>query len=73
MKYAIVYNATNFVSANISEILRTLAITLVLVVLVVFIFLQDWRATVIPTVAIPGIADRRVRSPVCSWLFGQHS
>ena len=36
LKYAIVYNATNFVSANISEIMRTLAITLVLVVLVVF-------------------------------------
>ncbi len=53
LKYAIVYNATNFVSANISEILRTLAITLALVVLVVFIFLQDWRATVIPTIAIP--------------------
>ena len=53
LKYAIVYNATNFVSANITEIIRTLAITLVLVVLVVFIFLQDWRATLIPTIAIP--------------------
>ncbi|HEX3347626.1 MAG TPA: efflux RND transporter permease subunit [Acetobacteraceae bacterium] len=53
LKYAIVYNATNFVSANIAEILRTLAITLVLVVGVVFIFLQDWRATLIPTIAIP--------------------
>jgi hydrophobe/amphiphile efflux-1 (HAE1) family protein len=53
LKYAIVYNATNFVSANIVEILRTLAITLLLVVLVVFLFLQDWRATLIPTIAIP--------------------
>ncbi len=53
LKYAIVYNATNFVSANISEILRTLSITLVLVVVVVFIFLQDWRATLIPLIAIP--------------------
>jgi multidrug efflux pump len=53
LKYAIVYNATNFVSANIYEILRTLAITLVLVVAVVFVFLQDWRATLIPTIAIP--------------------
>lgn len=53
LKYAIVYNATNFVSANIVEIARTLAITLALVVLVVFIFLQDWRATLIPTIAIP--------------------
>lgn len=53
LEYTIVYNATNFVSANIAEILRTLAITLGLVVLVVFLFLQDWRATLIPTIAIP--------------------
>jgi hydrophobe/amphiphile efflux-1 (HAE1) family protein len=53
LKYKIVYNATKFVSANISEIMRTLAITLTLVVLVVFVFLQDWRATLIPTIAIP--------------------
>jgi hydrophobe/amphiphile efflux-1 (HAE1) family protein len=53
LQYAIVYNAENFVSANIREILRTLAMTLFLVVLVVFVFLQDWRATIIPTVAIP--------------------
>ncbi len=53
LKYAIVYNATNFVSANIVEILWTLGITLVLVVLVVYLFLQDWRATLIPTIAIP--------------------
>jgi hydrophobe/amphiphile efflux-1 (HAE1) family protein len=53
LRYTIVYNATNFVTADIEEILRTLAITLVLVVAVVFLFLQDWRATVIPTIAIP--------------------
>ncbi|HTW69031.1 MAG TPA: multidrug efflux RND transporter permease subunit [Acetobacteraceae bacterium] len=53
LKYAIVYNTTSFVRANITEILQTLAITLALVVLVVFIFLQDWRATLIPTIAIP--------------------
>jgi len=53
LKYAIVYNITSFVTANIAEILRTLVITLALVVLVVFVFLQDWRATLIPTIAIP--------------------
>ncbi|MGH7052837.1 MAG: efflux RND transporter permease subunit [Stellaceae bacterium] len=53
LKYTIVYNATNFVSADIAEILWTLAITLVLVIAVIFVFLQDWRATVIPAVAIP--------------------
>ncbi len=53
MKYAIVYNATNFVRADITEILYTLAITLALVIGVVFVFLQDWRATLIPVIAIP--------------------
>jgi multidrug efflux pump len=53
LKYTIVYNATNFVSADITEIMRTLAITLALVIAVVFVFLQDWRATLIPIIAIP--------------------
>ena len=53
LEYAIVYNATDFVRANIGEIAETLAITLALVVAVVFVFLQDWRATLIPTIAIP--------------------
>ena len=53
LKYEIVYNSTKFVTATISEIVRTLAITFALVVGVVFLFLQDWRATLIPTLAIP--------------------
>ena len=53
LSYTIAYNASDFVLADLDEILRTLAITLVLVVGVVFLFLQDWRATVIPTIAIP--------------------
>jgi multidrug efflux pump len=53
LSYTVAYNATNFVRADIEEILRTLVITLVLVVGVVYLFLQDWRATVIPTIAIP--------------------
>ncbi len=53
LKYAIVYDSTKFVTATIGEIARTLAITFTLVVGVVFLFLQDWRATLIPTFAIP--------------------
>jgi multidrug efflux pump len=53
LSYTIAYNASNFVAADIQEILRTLVITLILVVAVVFLFLQDWRATIIPTIAIP--------------------
>ena len=53
LSYTVAYNASNFVSADIHEILHTLVITLILVVGVVYLFLQDWRATVIPTIAIP--------------------
>jgi len=53
LSYTVAYNASNFVAADIQEILHTLVITLILVVGVVFLFLQDWRATVIPTIAIP--------------------
>jgi multidrug efflux pump len=53
LSYAIVFDTTRFVTATIEEIVLTLAITFALVVLVVFIFLQDWRATMIPTLTIP--------------------
>lgn len=49
----IVYDTTRFVTATIEEIELTLSITFVLVVLVTYVFLQDWRATLIPTLAIP--------------------
>ena len=49
----IMYDSTNFVKASIEEIVFTLAITAVIVLLVVFIFLQDLRATIVPAVTIP--------------------
>jgi HAE1 family hydrophobic/amphiphilic exporter-1 len=51
--YDISIDATKPITAGINEIVETLIIALVLVVLVVFIFIQDWRATLIPTIAIP--------------------
>ncbi|WP_448207436.1 efflux RND transporter permease subunit [Azospirillum sp. sgz302134] len=53
LKYAVVFDTTNFVSATIEEIVLTLGITFLLVVVVIYVFLQDWRATLIPTLAIP--------------------
>ena len=47
------YNTTDFVIASIIEIFETLILTFILVVLVCYIFLQNWRATLIPTAAIP--------------------
>ena len=53
MDYSVPYDTTHFVKVSIEEVLKTLGIAIVLVVLVVFIFLQNWRATLIPTAAVP--------------------
>ncbi len=53
LEYTIVYDPTMFIRTALSEIVQTLMLTFVLVVLVVFIFLQDWRATLIPACSIP--------------------
>ncbi len=51
--YAIPYNTTDFVEQSLNDVISTLIMTFILVVAVVFIFLGNWRTTVIPTVAIP--------------------
>ncbi|MFA7229726.1 MAG: multidrug efflux RND transporter permease subunit [Victivallaceae bacterium] len=53
LDYGVQYDTTQFISASISEVVMTLFIAVLLVVLVTWLFLQDWRATLIPTVAIP--------------------
>ncbi len=53
LKARLVFDTTPFVEISLEEVLHTLAEAIVLVVLVIFIFLQDWRTTIIPTVAIP--------------------
>jgi len=49
----IIYDTTNAVRASIKEVVTTMLITFVLVVIVTFMFLADWRATLVPTLAIP--------------------
>ncbi|MEE4256310.1 MAG: efflux RND transporter permease subunit [Bacteroidales bacterium] len=53
IKYDVSLDSTEAITAGIEEIIITLFIALALVILVVFIFIQDWRATLIPTIAIP--------------------
>lgn len=52
VSYDVIYDSTKFVSAAIEEIVITLLITFCLVVGVTYVFLQDWRATLIPTLTI---------------------
>ena len=53
LAYSVPYDTTKFVRVSIEEVLKTLVIAILLVVTVVFIFLQDWRATLIPIAAVP--------------------
>jgi HAE1 family hydrophobic/amphiphilic exporter-1 len=53
MKYELAFDNTIIVTESIREVLITLLEAIGLVVLVIFLFLQDWRATVIPTITIP--------------------
>jgi len=53
LKYTIVYNPTQFIQQSVDAVEETIGEAIVLVVLVVILFLQTWRAAIIPIVAIP--------------------
>jgi hydrophobe/amphiphile efflux-1 (HAE1) family protein len=53
LEYRIVYNPTEFISQSIDEVVRTLLEAVLLVVIVIVVFLQSWRASIIPVLAIP--------------------
>jgi multidrug efflux pump len=52
-EYAYAYDTTAFIKLSVHEVLKTLVEAMFLVILVMFVFLQSWRTTVIPAVAIP--------------------
>jgi len=53
VSYDVPYDTTRFIESSIKEVVKTLMEAMVLVILVVYLFLQSWRATIIPTVAVP--------------------
>jgi hydrophobe/amphiphile efflux-1 (HAE1) family protein len=53
IEYRIVYNPTEFIQRSVDELIKTIFEAVLLVVIVVLVFLQTWRATIIPVVAIP--------------------
>jgi hydrophobe/amphiphile efflux-1 (HAE1) family protein len=53
VEYQIVYNTTPFISESIADVYRTLRDAIILVAIVVLVFLQNWRATLIPLIAVP--------------------
>ena len=67
IEYVIPFDTTKFVTASINEVIKTLAEAMVLVALVVFLFLQNWRATLIPLIAVP---VSLIGTFAGLWLFG---
>ena len=53
MDYKTAFDTTNYVRQSLLEVIKTLAIAVLLVVLVILVFLQDWRTTLIPALTIP--------------------
>ena len=53
LDYEIIYNPTEFIQQSVDEVVKTIFEAVVLVVIVVIVFLQTWRAAIIPIVAIP--------------------
>jgi HAE1 family hydrophobic/amphiphilic exporter-1 len=53
MKYEVAFDTTDAVSESIRDVVSTLGTAIILVILVIFVFLEDWRSTIIPAVTIP--------------------
>jgi len=53
MRYLVSFNTTDVVEESIAEVIKTLFEAIILVVLVIFVFLQTWRSTIIPAITIP--------------------
>ena len=53
VKSTVIYDPTTFIAKSVKEVIATIAVAILLVVCVVFVFLQSWRATIIPVIAIP--------------------
>jgi hydrophobic/amphiphilic exporter-1 (mainly G- bacteria), HAE1 family len=53
LAYSVVYNPTEFIAESVNEVIKTLIEAILLVVVVVILFLQTWRAAIIPIIAIP--------------------
>ena len=53
LRYKVAYDTTPFVRISIQEVVQTLLEAIVLVVLIMYLFLQNWRATLVPVIAVP--------------------
>ena len=61
LKYAIVYDTTPFIRESVNEVFNTLRDAVILVAIVVLLFLQDWKALLLPRDRRGRVADRHLR------------
>ena len=73
--YQIAYanDSSDFIRLSVIEVVKTLAEAMALVILVMFVFLQSWRATLIPGIAIPVVLLGHVRDALHPRLLDQHA
>ena len=69
----IVYDTTPFTRESIKTVIHTLFEAFILVAIVVLVFLQNWRATLIPLIAVPVSLDRHIRGHGAARLLAQQS
>lgn len=65
LEYKVAYETTSFVKASIEDVVKTLLEAIALVFLVMYLFLQNFRATLIPTIAVPGGVDGNLLGALC--------
>ena len=61
LDYQIVYDTTPFIRESVNEVFKTLRDAVILVAIVVLVFLQNWRAMILPLIAVPVSLDRHLR------------
>ncbi len=73
MKVLYPYDTTPFVQLSIHEVVKTLFEAIMLVFLVMYLFLQNMRATLIPTIAVPVVLLGTFAILAAFWLLHQHT
>src|SRR3546814_3979414 len=53
IEWAVPFDTTEFIEVSLTEVAKTLGEAMILVFLVMYLFLQNWRATIIPTIVVP--------------------
>jgi HAE1 family hydrophobic/amphiphilic exporter-1 len=68
----LVFDTTDFVQVSLREVLSTLILAIALVLAILFLFLQDWRSTIVPAIAIPVSLIGAMAFLLAVWFFDQY-